>query len=241
QFKKRRFKARLLLRDSAESVSIFSQVMLVIFWRLIFSLVLVFVFAVLDHNLRDWNPSWLNLALDREAQRDLLTTLGQVAGGFLTLYFTAISVVVSTAYARAPGKIRSLIMREEVGSLYFGILAQFAGVVTVMLTALAFGHQVGLLNTCLASFLCLFSIFGFVSLGVWAFEYFAPAALVTLLNRRFWREVQSVTPQGYQWQDQSFQAHHQRQAEELLGIFADLVTVASQKENLHSKGLVDVG
>jgi hypothetical protein len=241
QFKKSRFKARSLLRDSAETTSIFGQVVRVIFWRLIFSLVLVFVFAVLDHNLRDWNPSWLNLALDREAQRDLLTTLGQVAGGFLTLYFTAISVVVSTAYARAPGKIRSLIMREEVGSLYFGVLAQFAGVATVMLTALAFGYQVGPLNTCLASFLCLFSIFGFVSLGARAFEYFDPAALVSLLNRRVWLEVQSVTPDGYQWRDQSFQAHHQRQAEDLLGSYSDLVTVASQKENLHGKGLVDVG
>ncbi|PYJ61824.1 MAG: hypothetical protein DME24_05660 [Verrucomicrobia bacterium] len=241
QFKKRRFKARSLLRDSAETTSIFGQVIRVIFWRLIFSLALVFVFAVLDQRLRDWNPSWLSLALNREAQRDFLATLGQVAAAFLTLYFTAISVVVSTAYARAPGTIRSLIMREEVGSVYFGILAQFAGVVIVMLTALVFGYQLGPLNTLLASFLCLFSIFGFVFLGVRAFHYFDPAALVSLLNRRIWREVQSVTPEGYQWEDQSFQAHHQRQAAELLGNFSDLVTVASQKENLHGKGLVDVG
>jgi hypothetical protein len=245
QFKTQRFKARLLLRDSAENVSIFSQVMGVIFCRLIYSLVLVFLFAVLDHHLADWNPKWipdwLHLGVDREAQRDFLATLGQVSAAFLTLYFTAISVVVSTAYSRAPGKIRSLIMGEEVGSLYFGTLAQFAGVVVALLTALAFGYQVGPLNTLLASFLCLFSIFGFVFLGARAFEYFDPASLVSLLNRRFWREVQSVTPDGYQWQDPSFQAHHQRQAEELLGNFSDLVTVASQKENLHGKGLVDVG
>lgn len=245
QFKKRQFKARSLLRDSAESVSIFNRVMRVIFWKLICSLVLVFVFAVLDHHLADWNPkwipTWLHLGLDREAQRDFLATLGQVSAAFLTLYFTAISVVVSTAYSRAPGKIRSLIMGEEVGSLYFGMLAQFAGVVVALLTALAFGYQVGPLNTLLASLLCLFSIFGFVFLGARAFEYFDPASLVSLLNRRLWREVQSVTPTGYQWQDQSFQAHHQGQAEELLGSFSDLATVASQKENLHGKGLVDVG
>lgn len=198
QFKKRRFKARSLLRDSAEGVSIFGQVMRVIFWRLFFSVVLVFVFAVLDHHLDEWIPSELHFGLDREAQRDFLATLGQVSAAFLTLYFTALSVVVSTAYVRVPFKIRSLIMREEVGSLYFGILAQFAGVVTVMLTALVFGYQIGPLNTLLASFLCLFSIFGFVFLGVRAFEYFDPAALVSLLNRRFWREVRSVTPDGYQ-------------------------------------------
>jgi hypothetical protein len=245
QFKKRRFKARSLLRESAESVSIFSQMMRVIFWRLIFSLVLVFVCAVLDHHLADlnpqWIPTWLHREVEKEAQRDFFTALGGISAAFLTLYFTALSVVVSTAYARAPGKIRSLIIREEVGSLYFGILAQFAGVVIVMLSSLAFGYHVGPLNTVLASALCLFSIFGFVFLGVRAFEYFDPAALVSLLNRRFWLEIQSVTPDGYQWLDQSFQAHHQRQAEELLGNYSDLVTVASQKENLHGKGLVDVG
>ena len=124
-FKKRRFKARSLLRESAESVSIFSRVMRAIFGRLIFSLVLVFVFAVLDHNLAGWNPtwipSWLHRGLEKEAQRDFFVSLAGVSAAFLTLYFTALSVVVSTAYARAPGKIRSLIIREEVGSLYFGI------------------------------------------------------------------------------------------------------------------------
>ena len=51
-----------------------------------------------------------------------------------------------------------------------------------------------------------------------------------------------MTPDGYQWTDSSFQApHHQRLAEELLNNYADLVTVSSQKENLHSKGLVELG
>lgn len=196
---------------------------------------------MLDFNLKNWNPSWLNPTISQEAQRDFLATLGQVSAAFLALYFTAISVVVSTAYARAPGNIRSLIMREEVGSFYFGILAQFAGVVTVMLTALAFNYEVGLLNTLLASFLCLFSIFGFVTLGIRAFEYFDPAALVSFLRRRIVQAVQSVTPDGNHWLDESFQRYHQRRAAEFLSAFSDLVTIASQKENLHGKGLVDVG
>lgn len=242
-----RFKGRSWLRDSAEDVTIFSKVLQVVLWRLICAPVLVLVLAVFDEHLKEWSwswswlPTWLHLAPDREAQRDFLVTLGQVSVAFLTLYFTALSVVVSTAYSRASGKIRSLIMGEEVGSFYFKMLAQFAGIVVVLLTGLAFGYQIGPLNTLLASLLCLFSIFGFAILGVRAFDYFDPASLVSLLNRRLWKEVQSVTPDGWQWQDESFQAHHQHQAEELLGNFSDLVIVASQKENLHGKGLVDVG
>ncbi len=183
----------------------------------------------------------MHLSLEKDAQRDLLTTLGGVAAAFLALYFTAISVVISTAYARTPGNIRSLIIWEEVGSAYFRILAQFAGVVTVMLAALAFGYPIGPLNTLLAAFLCLFSIFGFVVLGARSFGYFDPTTLVHLLNRHILREIQAVTPAGYQWADQSFQSHHQRQAEQLLGGYSDLVAIASEKERLHSKGLVELG
>jgi len=245
QFKKSKFKARSLLRESANTTSIFGHLILKILTRFIFSIALVFVFLFIDRHLGQWThawiPSWLHLVPDKEAQRDFLTTLGAISAAILTLYFTALSVVVSTAYSRTPGNIRSLIIKEEVGSVYFGILALFAGVVTVMLTCLAFGHQIGALNTLLASFLCLFSIFGFVFLGVRAFEYFDPTLLVTLLNRRILKEIQSVTPSGYQWTDPSFQAHHQKQAGILLSSYSDLVTVASQKENLHGKGLVELG
>ncbi len=245
QFKKRRFKVRSFLRGTIESTSIFGQVVRVISWRLVFSIILVFAFFLLDHVVLRWRPAWistwLHLSLQKDAQRDFLTTLGGAAAAFLALYFTAISVVVSTAYARTPGTIRSLIIWEEVGSVYFRILAQFAGVVTVMLAALAFGYQIGPLSTLLAGFLCLFSIFGFVVLGARSFAYFDRSALVDLLNRRILREIEAVTPIGYQWTDQSFQSHHQRQAEQLLGGYSDLVTTASEKEKLHGKGLVELG
>ena len=110
-----------------------------------------------------------------------------------------------------------------------------------MLTCLAFGYKIGMLNTLFVSFLCLFSIFGFVFLGVRAFEYFDPTLFVTLINRRLLKEIQAVTPSGYQWTAPSFQAHHQQQVGILLSSYADLVTVASQKENLHGKGLVELG
>jgi len=40
----------------------------------------------------------------------------------------------TSAYARVPGDVRSLVVQEQVGSFYFGVLAQFAGVVTIMLS-----------------------------------------------------------------------------------------------------------
>jgi len=244
-FKARKFKARTFLRDTAKTTSIFGQLVRVILTKVFFSVALVFVFLILERQFGQWmtiwSPSWLHLVPDKEAQREFFTTLGAISAALLTLYFTAVSVVVSTAYSRTPGNIRSLIIGEEVGSVYFAVLAQFVGVVTVMLTGLAFGYRIGALNTLFLSLLCLFSIFGFVLLGVRAFKYFDPTELVSLLNRRLLVEIRSVTPSGYQWTDQSFQSHHQHQAEILLGNYSDLITVASQEENFHGKGLVELG
>jgi len=241
QFKKRQFKTGVLLRDSAKKTSIFGHVIGAIFWRLTFSIIFVVLLSILDRLLRNWNPHWLHFTLDKEAQREYFATLGGVSAAFLTLYFTAISVVVSTAYARTPSAIRSLIIREEAGSLYFGVLTQFAGVVTVILTALSFGKHIGPLNTCFVSFLCLFAIFGFVVIGFRVFSYFDPAILASHLNYRISKEILSVTPTGHQWTDQSFQTHHQNQVEEMLGSYFDLVKMASQKENLNDKGLAQLG
>src|ERR1044071_4533201 len=239
--KKLGFKAKQRARGTVEKASIFTQVLNAIYLQLIFSVVLVLALAFVERRLKAWNVHWLDFPLSTDAQRDLLATLGQISATFLPLYLTALSVVVSTAYARVPGSIRSMIMREQVGSMYFALLAQFVAVVTVMLTGLAFGYSIGPLNTWLASFLCLFATFAFVVLGVRTFEYFSPAALVTLLNRYLFKEIQAVTPSGYQWADNSFQAHHQRNAEELLNTYEGLIRIAAQKENLHGQGLVELG
>ncbi len=239
--KKLGFKAKERARGTVAKASIFAQVLKAISLQLIIAVLLVVLLAFIERHLKAWKLHWFDFPLSQDAQRDLFATLGHISATFLPLYLTALSVVVSTAYARVPGNIRSLIMREQVGSMYFAILAQFVAVVTVMLTGLAFGYSIGPLNTWLASFLCLYATFAFVVLGVRAFEYFSPTALVSLLNRDLLKEIRSVTPSGYQWADTSFQAHHQRNAEELLNSYSDLVTVASQKENLHGKGLVELG
>jgi hypothetical protein len=49
-----------------------------------------------------------------------------------------------------------------------------------------------------------------------------------------------VTPHGYQWLDPSFQHHHQQNAQNLLSSYADLATIASHKDNLTTKGLVEL-
>jgi hypothetical protein len=67
----------------------------------------------------------LRSSVDRNpsAYGNLFSSLAQIAGVFLGLYFTAVSVVASTVYARVQGDVRSLLLRDKVGNHYIGIVA----------------------------------------------------------------------------------------------------------------------
>src|SRR5262249_39713335 len=58
----------------------------------------------------------------------LVTGLLGVSGIFLGLYFTAVSVVASTVYARVPDSVREILMEEKVGNLYISEVATLASV-----------------------------------------------------------------------------------------------------------------
>ncbi len=234
------FQAKSLIRGTAESSSIFTQIVKGIFWQLAFAVIAVAILYAVEGfgEIHHWPI--ISLEISAEAQLNFFASLLQVSAGFLALYFTAISVVTSTGYARAPGQIRYLVMQEQVGSLYFRTLAQFVGVVTVILTAISVKIHIGILNTFFASGLCLFAAYSFVVLGIRTFQYFDPIALSPHVNGRILKAVHAVTPDGYQWLDPSFQRHHQQNAQNLLTSYADLVTIAAQKDNLTTKGLVEL-
>ena len=226
--------------ETREKSQIFWELGRIILNQSLFAISIVWLLRVLDPYARELK-FLSQIKVDDNAQLNFFSALLQISATLLGLYFTAVSVVASTAYARAPGDVRALIISEKVGSIYFKTLALFAGVLSLMVTALCFHWQVGLLNTLFATALSLFSVFCFVALGLRAFDFFNPAALVDHLNRGLAKSILAVQPGAYQWKDQSFQAHHQRQADSLLGSYANLVTIAGQKDNLNAKALIDLG
>jgi hypothetical protein len=226
--------------ETREKSQIFWQLARIILNQTLLAIAIVWLLMELEHYGRNLDilPQ---VKVDENAQLNFFSALLQISATLLGLYFTAVSVVASTAYARAPGDVRALIISEKIGSIYFKTLALFAGVLSLMVTALCFHWEVGLLNTLFATGLSLFSVFCFVALGLRSFEFFNPAALVDHLNRGLAKSILAVQPGAYQWRDQSFQAHHQRQADTLMGSYANLATVAGQKDNLNAKALVDLG
>jgi hypothetical protein len=219
-----RFRRRIAARRVARATAILAQLLSLIAWQVFGALICVIGLAILSRYLGNWLAALLPISGDAEV--NYLSTLGQVSAGLLALYFTAISVVVSTAYSRVPGDIRGLIMREEVGSFYFKALAFFAAVVTITLSAVVFKLPIGSLNILFVTGLCLLAIYSFVILGVRAFDYFEPTSLLPYVTRDLQQAIALVTPGHPHAFDESFQAHHQHEAQRLLNSYENLVSLS---------------
>src|SRR5256886_10161228 len=115
-----------------------------------------------------------SLSNNSDQLRQLLNTVVQIAGLFLTLYFTAISVIASTVYARVPGDVRTLAVDEKVGNVYIRIVAILGAVSILYLIAGVMGVQIGLIGLVAIGALSILSLFSFLFLGKRTFNFFQP-------------------------------------------------------------------
>lgn len=177
---------------------------------------------------------------DPRTLTELLSVTAQIAGIFLGLYFTAVSVVASTAYARVPGEVRALLTREKAGDVYIRTVALLATVSALLLAGRALGFAPGVASLVLASILGVLAILSFVVLGVRTFHFFDPTRLVTYVARDLARWFAAATPTGFRWHDPSFQAHYQKQAERGLDVYGRMVQLVLAEKPLRGDTLAEL-
>ena len=231
------FQTKSELRELGETSSAFFGVLRAIRAQALVALVAVSTLVVLDRFLPLPTPRLLGIAVKPESVLTLMSTLAQISATLLGLYFAAVSLVASTSYNRVSGEVRALVVGEEVGSFYFGFLAQFAGLTIYLTVCHAMGLTLGLWSIIAAMFVGIFGVFSFVVLGLRTFTFFDPATLTNALNRSLVRCIHDATPEGYRWQDPSFQNYHQKHALVILHCYGSLVTLAQPAEDLNGSAL----
>lgn len=212
-----------------------------IFWQVAWAIVLVVILAVVNHFLAPYISMIHFLPqMDAEAINSFMGIVAQVAGVFLGLYFTAISVVASTVYARVPGEIRELLTKEKVGNLYIRAVALTVAVASLLLVKAALGFTLNLLDVLLATLLILMAIFSFVRLGMRIFYFFDFTELAKQLDSELVRWSRSATTNGFCFYDPTFQAHYQKQAERALRTYDGVVTLAIEDKHFDGKALSEL-
>lgn len=215
-----------------------------VFWPAIFAIFLVVGLEVFDRFFftpivaPHIFPAWSKLSsqIDASALTTTVSTLAQIAGVFLGLYFTAVSVIASTIYAKVPGDVRSLLVEERLGNFYIRFVALLGAVSVILLAASSLGYDPGIFSIVLVNFLGVVSILSFVVLGQRTFYFFDPTRLAGFLVSDIDRWIRLATPKGYQWLDGSFQAHYQQQAGKKIQTLRNVVSLASEKEYQYLQG-----
>jgi len=137
--------------DTKESVSVLRQLAAAVVWDVIVAILFVLVLEFLDKyvfvrmNISPVNglTSRFSSSLGENAFVSLFSTLAQISGIFIGLYFAAISSIASAVYVRVPADVRRLMLEEKTGNIYIRTVA-FLGVLSVtVLTAKAAGYTVG--------------------------------------------------------------------------------------------------
>ena len=235
-FNKNLFTINRWSQQKRSSALIFSKFIKLILNQLILVILLIFLLQVLD-NLRlaqGWTISRLvpiTFNMESESYLNALGTLAQLAGIFLGLYFTAVSVVASTFYAKVPGDVRDLFIRETGDNFYLRIVVNFILADVVIIILSASGFELGHITLFLITILGFLAILGFFSSGTTAFGLFDPSKLTSPLISDIWEWIQAVFPKGFKWQEPSIQEFYQRHTENALDTYYNVAQMANSADH----------
>lgn len=172
---------------------------------------------------------------------NIVTTYGalaQISGLILGLYFTAMSVVVSSVYSKVPDNIRNLIAREKVGDNYIDILMLLGATSLVELCAVLEGHSASLMVLYVTMFMSLMALLTLPVLIHNVFHFFDPARLSETYifpEAINWTIKATCGHQG--WNDASFQYHYYKQASKCLSTYKNIVDLLLQESNPNNASL----
>lgn len=248
------FKVRWSLKDRKEWSSSRFIILKVFLKPLLFALFIVFLFETGEHlflqnksYLKPYLPIWIIrvwnslrevIKIDISGYRPFLSPLITVSGTFLGLYFTALNVLLSSTYKQVTTDIRRLLIRDKVGNAYTQIVA-FTGAYALILFGLTvLGYTPGFSSLLLLIILGVSEIYCFINQWLRLFQLFDPSTLVFYLAKDLIQWIREATIKGLWWQDVSFQQHFQKQAEEVLNTYRNLIITVRGEEHLRSQSLI---
>lgn len=250
---KLRWFARIRRKSTIETASIFSQLLKHILGSLVLAFLVALVLAEADkealrYAVTHGRWSWLSsefierirsISTEHDRFVQITASIAQIAGIFVGLYFTAISLVASSLYADASRRIRSLFLNEEGGIFYLRLVAFTGGFSVILLGGALLQVRIGILNLLLLLFLAFYSMVGFVVFGLRAFRFLDPVNLVGCLKRQYY----DLMKQGLRKDGlliPSFQSYYQKQIEEVLTTNRELIAMVVDAGQIDAQRLGDL-
>ncbi len=227
---------RLRLKDSIADRSLSVRILVQIGWAIIPTLIVAASLVALcelgEAFLREHLHNLFNGVGSAPAKEFILSFVGlvaQIAGIFLGLYYAALGVVVSTAYAKLPNQLRWLLLKERIGNLYIFLTTVLAAMALITLSLWGFGYQTGYLNLLVICLLSVSSVLSFVRFGQHVFNLFDITSVLEEPYRIILRSVDRVS--SVKLRDySSIQELSRYRVKQALQAFNDVIVVSTNLE-----------
>lgn len=150
---------------------------------------------------------------------------------FLALFFTTVGVIASTTYARVPGEIRSLFVRERTSLIYvWNVAVALLVGIALLISPVVTHYSPHGLTVAAFALLTVFSVLSLVLLGTQLFNFFDLSTLSRSLPRRFRRGLQGASASDKAIPEEAQQqAAHQRAAS-VLRIYSQLSDLIASRD-----------
>lgn len=181
--------------------------------------------------LRDWGLTGVLVdAIPSSAYESVLLAVASFGATILGLYFTALSVVISTTYARAPSSVRGLVAQDQAGTVFARSVAGLVVVSVSLATVGLLGMNAAGITLALVGAVTAFSIIVLLRLSLRTFSFFDPVSLSPPLLRDFKRWTRRAAVGGLRWRVPSFQDAYRRKAQGVLTTFRELIGFTAEVE-----------
>lgn len=240
------FKAIRLFNEGS---SITYRLVKKVFSSILFSIIVIVIIEFIDRifftyvNINDVkkiaNIPLLNMiiSLDKNAFSTQLTIIASIAGVLIGLYFTTLSVVAGSIFAKVPSNLRALLLREKIGNVYVNILAKLTVTSIAMLGFISLGGNFGILIYLYIILFSCFGIFCIVKLGMRVFLFFDPSLLSDSIFNDLKKEIELASVKGFAWTDRNFQSFYQENTKNLISTLETLIDICINEPYLHNKSL----
>jgi hypothetical protein len=188
--KRQEFSLTNRLRSAANAQRIFWSLVRITSSSFLFALGIATVLLVAEIFVPVPKDAWfspmpLSHIEANDSYSSLLSTISGIGGVLIALYYSGMVAAGSAVYAKVPGVLRDLLLREPIGKFFIQLVAFTTFLALCLLTFSAIGFSPVRFAFPLLIFLSGVSVLSFVHLGQQAFNLFDPTRLVR--SSRIWK------------------------------------------------------
>lgn len=161
--------------------------------------------------------------------------IAAIGGVFIGLYYSGLTAAAGAVYSNVPNQVRDLLVREKAGSSYIQFVAFCVAIALLFSITFLIWEKTSVLGLSLLVLMSVGVVFGFVTLGAQAFNFFNPINLSYAPFKRLNKLPKDVVEGGFFGQDPSFQNHSRKLASVEIQTLKSISKICEQSESLRGE------